>query len=76
MLKQLHTGDFSMDEATLLKHVTDAVESLDGDGLAKLAGDLLGGKCFAIASRTTPDLEYIFAADENYAGAFDGQTDE
>jgi hypothetical protein len=46
--------------------IREAVESMDADDLAKLAGDFIGGLCWY-----TNDGLYSFIPDENYCGGLD-----
>ena len=67
-----------LSEGDLVKAIMDAMESIDADAFAKLAGDLLGGECHVIdySGMLGGELQYEFTPDENYGGAFDNRPDE
>ena len=64
------------------EQITDAlhdfVRDCDADDLAKLAGELFGGKCTTriVKEEWGYETHYTFEPDENYMGAFGGWLDK
>lgn len=54
-------------EDDIIKAITEWMTYCDKDELARLTGELFGGKCFP----TPKNNLYEFEPDENYAGAFE-----
>jgi hypothetical protein len=61
-------------ECQLVKALVDVLDTCDADELARLASELLGGKCIWDAETNFKDLlavdVYDFEPNENYADAF------
>ena len=57
----------------LVAAITHALDSLDGDELAIVANDLLGGICMSMGAleHNPDDTTYVFIPNEYYGGAFD-----
>ena len=46
------------------------LEGADADEIARLAGELFGGKCFPAINYDYNKMNYEFTPNENYYGAF------
>jgi len=63
-----------LSESEMIKHLTTFIQECDADELARITGDIFGGKCFWSDDiddiDKNYDLVYTFEPDENYAGEF------
>jgi len=74
-MKKTENNQIKISEKEIIEHLTTFIEECDSDELARITGDIFGGKCF-----WSGDIEYMdeiydaiytFEPDENYAGEFD-----
>lgn len=68
-------NQIKLSEQEMIKHITDFIQECDSDELARITGDIFGGKCFWSGdieyTNEIYDSIYTFEPDENYAGEFD-----
>lgn len=59
-------------DSQLDKAIHDALQDMDADGYARIAGEILGGECWVIdySGMNGGELQYEFTPNENYGGAF------
>ena len=59
--------DIKISEDTLIIRLKKFIDECDADELARLTGEVFGGKCYYNGALSE---EYVFTPDENYAGEF------
>ena len=63
-----------LSEEEMIEHLTNFIKECDADELARITGDVFGGKCFFSDDiddiNENYDLVYTFEPNENYAGEF------
>lgn len=57
-------------EHEITVRIMDFIRECDADELARIAGELFGGKCFPVFNMSQNRMNYEFTPDENYCGAF------
>ena len=63
-----------LSEEEMIEHLTNFIKECDADELARITGDVFGGKCFWSGDindiDAIYDCVYTFEPDENYDGEF------
>ena len=69
---KIENNQIKLSEQEMIEHITDFINECDSDELARITGDIFGGKCFWSDNNIDKnyDLVYSFEPNENYAGEF------
>jgi len=72
-----YKNSIHVSETEMINHLTEFIQNCDADELARITGDVFGGKCYWLGEiqeknsvNNKYDLMYVFEPDENYAGEF------
>jgi hypothetical protein len=73
-MKKTKNNQIKLSESEMIDHLTTFIQECDSDELARVTGDVFGGKCFWSGDindiNAIYDCVYTFEPDENYAGEF------